>query len=194
MWLHSFVIGIGDLAVCVGTDDDDLAAALAPWVVDAPATLVDFGAELHPRETPRGIARTLPNLRRGSNWIASAPAADPVRDGLLRILGALAEQPVPGEFRLAAVPVLRDGAVDLLTVDEVAHGSYRRLSRGGATPLLVDRVSIDPEALTVRIAAPLGSGQPRSWPHCGAGASPTAAASPTHRHLSPRSSLPLPHG
>lgn len=169
MWLHSFVIGIGDLAVCVGTDDDAIVDALAPWVIDEPATLVDFGVQLHPRPTARGVARTHPNLRHGSDWIASAPDPQVVSDGLMRILGALAAEPAEGEFRLAAVPSLRNGAVDLLTVHEVAHGSYRQLSRGGAKVVVVDRVDIDPERLTVRIAAPLGSGeQPtvlplRSW-------------------------------
>jgi hypothetical protein len=180
VWLHSFVIGIGGLAVCVGTDDDGLAAALSPWVIDAPATLVDFGAQLHPPPAARGSARVHPNLRHGSDWIASAPDPAVVREGFLRILGALAGEPAPGEFRLAAVPSVRDGAVDLLTVPEVSHGSYRRLSRGGSKLLLVDRVDVDPAALTVRIAAPLGSSDPplvwplRSWHTVPLGPSPDA--------------------
>lgn len=176
MWPHSFVVGVGGISVCIGTDDPDLVASLAPWCIDEatdlaePVDLYDYGIELHPAQPDaRGVPRVMPNLRHGSDRLATVPDEGPLVDGLLRILGGLEAERVDGEFALSGVPLVCDDGVHLLTVEEMKHGSYRRFAADGAMPLLVDRVWVDPDALTVRVAAPLGSGRPaevlplRAW-------------------------------
>ena len=160
MWPHSIVIGVGDTAVCVGTDDAHLIAALAPWVIDEPAELVDYGAQLLPPAAPRGQPRALANLRHGSDWLASSPDPGPIREGFLRILGAVANATGPAEICLSGVPLLRDGAINLAAPDEAAHASARLLSRDGQQPLLVDSVIIDTEQLQVTVAGTLDGQQP----------------------------------
>lgn len=171
MWPHSLVLGLGRTAVCVGTDDHDLAAHLAPWAITEPAELVDLAAELHPTSPVDGrSARPMANLRRGSDWLAATPDPGPVRDGLLRILATIAADGIAADtiaadddmrgasrrMMLAGVPSIRDGAVDLLALAQVATGSYRRLAAAADRLPLVDRVVVDVDALTVHVAAPLG--------------------------------------
>lgn len=155
MWPHSFVLALGDGEVCVGSDDEHLVQRFAPWIVDRPGGLVDFGVELHPIPAGPRMPRALPNLRHGSAHLAAAPDASVLVDGLARILGACARLPGPGEFLLCAVPVVGAKGVELMTPGEVSGGSYRQMARRGRRPLLVDRVAIDPVAATARIAAPL---------------------------------------
>jgi hypothetical protein len=151
--------------VCVGTDDHDLAAYLAPWAIIEPAELVDLAAELHPRSPADGNgARMMANLRRGSDWVAATPDPGPVGDGLLRILAAIAADDIAADdmrgagrrVMLAGVPSIRDGAVDLLPPAQLATGSYRRLAAAADRLSLVDRVVVDVDSLTVQVATPLG--------------------------------------
>ena len=157
MWPHSLVLELGGEEVCVGSDDEHLLGRLAPWAVDRPGGLVDYGVELHPIPAPPRMPRVLPNLRHGSSYLAAAPDEAVLVDGLLRILGACANGPAPGEFMFGAVPVVNGDGVELMTTREVSNGSYRQLARRGRQPLLVDRVAIDPVACTARIAGPLGA-------------------------------------
>lgn len=71
MWPHSFVVGIGDTAICVGTDDAVVASLLEPWVVDVDATLTDLVVlAVHPDQSGDASTRPLGVLRRGSAVIA----------------------------------------------------------------------------------------------------------------------------
>jgi len=160
VWPHSFVLALGGDEVCVGSDDAQLVQRFAPWTVDRPGGLVDFGVELHPIPAAPRAPRALPNLRHGSSYLAAAPDPAVLVDGLARILGACARPPAAGEFMLRAVPVVTADGVELMTPDEVSGGSYRQLSRRGRRPLLVDRVAIDALAGTARIAAPLATDEP----------------------------------
>ena len=156
MWPHSLVIGVGEVAVCVGTDDAGLAAHLQPWAVDEPAGLVDYALTLHPPERPRGEPRELPSLRHGTDVLARTQDTDLLRDGLLRTLAALAPSPA-GTVRLSGVPLLRDGAVHLAPPELAAVLPSRWLAQHGFTPVWVQSVAVNPATLQVHIAAPLGS-------------------------------------
>ena len=160
MWPHSVVIGVGDTAVCVGTDDSHLVDALAPWIIEEPAELFDYGAQLLPPPAPRGQPRALANLRHGSDWLASSPDPAPIREGLLRVLGGIADREGAGEIRLAGVPLMDGATINVAAPEEAAHASVRQLSRGGRLPLLVDGVIIDTERLLVRVSGALDGSHP----------------------------------
>ncbi len=157
MWPHSFVLALDGDEVCVGTDDADLVRRFAPWAVDRPDGLVDYGIELHPVPAGPRMPRVLPNLRHGSDYLVAAPDPEVLADGLARILAASARPVAEHEVLLGAVPVVHGDAVELMTPMEVSRGSYRQLARRGRRPVLVDRVAIDPIAGTARIPAPLDS-------------------------------------
>lgn len=158
MWPHSLVIGVGEVAVCVGTDDADVAAHLQPWAVDEPAGLVDYALTLHPPERLRGEPRELPSLRHGTDVLARTQDPDLLRDGLLRTLAALASTPA-GTVRVTGVPLLRDGVVHLAPPELAAVLPSRWLAQHGYTPVWVQSVAVNPTTLQVHIAAPLGSDQ-----------------------------------
>jgi hypothetical protein len=163
VWPHSLQLGIGETAVCVGTDDAAIAAQLAPWaLVDDPSVvapeLVDFGLELHPaRPAHRAAPRTLPNLRHGTTVIGRGGDVAALSDGLLRTLGSFLSPLPAGCLRLSGLPLLRDGAVELAPPDVADHLSSRWLQARGLQPLHVASVVVDPATLEVHIDAPLGS-------------------------------------
>ena len=159
-------LAIGDIVVVIGTDDDQLAATLAPWLTTVPLdfdlSLVDFSAELHPpRPENRSVPRSIPVVHHGTVVLARSTDLDEVRASLLRVLGALAAVVPDGHVRLTGTPLLRDGAVELAAPNMAADGS-RALRRRGYQPLYSGSVIIDPAALTVSIAPPLGSREPQT--------------------------------
>lgn len=171
MWPHSLHIPAGEAAVAVGTDDDELAALLAPSAVppsalgsSAPHT--DLGLELHPEPpTRRGLPRLLPSFQHGTKLIGRCTEPGPLRDGLLRTLASIAAPLPEGHVRLAGLPLLVDGGVALAPADVADRTSHRGLVRRGLTPVYVPSVAIDPQTLLVHIPAPFaGGGRPISAP------------------------------
>lgn len=163
MWPHSLVLAIGESAVCVGTDDAALAEQLRPWQLatdlhGAHVQLVDYAIELHPpKPEHRAAPRTLPSLRHGTAILGRGTDLDALRDGFLRVLGSFAA-PVPhGCVRLLGLPLLRDGAVDLVPPDMADHLSSRWLHQRGFTPVYVASVVVDTRTLEVHIDAPLAT-------------------------------------
>ena len=162
-------LSIGENLVVVATDDDQLAATLAPWLTTAHAdfneSLVDFSAELHPaRPEQRSVPRSIPVVHHGTAALARSNDVDELRAALLRVLGSLAAAVPEGHVRVSGVPLVRDGAIELATPNAAADGS-RALRRRGYEPLYSGSVIVDPAALVVSIAAPLGSsGQPITAP------------------------------
>lgn len=161
MWPHSLVLGLGESAVCVGTDDAALAEQLSPWQLaaephGAPEQLVDYAIELHPpKPQHRAAPRLLPSLRHGTATLARSTDVDALRDGFLRILGSFVA-PVPrGCVRVLGLPLLRDGAVELVPPHMADHLSGRWLHDRGFTPVPVASVVVDPLTLEARIDAPL---------------------------------------
>lgn len=164
MWLHLMSLAIGDVIVVVATDDDALAATLAPWQATVPSDFdllqIDFSAELHPPPPAhRSLPRSIPVVHHGTVVLARSTDLDELRDALLRSLGSIAMEVPAGCLRLSGVPLLRDGGIELAALQTGADGS-RALRRRGFDPLYSGSVVIDPRALTVQIAAPLGSSVP----------------------------------
>ena len=162
MWPHQFTIALGDTAVGIGTDDDQLAAALALWQISPDELLdplrIDFGVEWHPSgPTGRGVPRPVPTNQHGSTVVGRATDIGALRDGLLRTLGAVVA-PVPaGHVRLTGLPLLRDGAIELVSPGVISRLSHRGLLARGFTPIYVPGVVIDPIAMRATIAAPWGT-------------------------------------
>ena len=173
MWPHQFTIALGDVAVGIGTDDDQLATTLAPARIEPGELLdperVDFGMEWHPARPARGVPRSLPTNQHGSSVIGRATDLAALRDGLLRTLADAAAPTPPGCVRLTGLPLLRDGAVELVSPDDIGQLSHRRLVARGYSPTYVPSVLIAPGTLTVHIAAPWGTDAPptvaplRTW-------------------------------
>lgn len=167
MWPHSLVLGIGESAVCIGTDDDGIAEQLRAWelpdepVPGEPVTrLVDYAIELHPpHPQQRAAPRTLPNLRHGTSVLGRGADLDALRDGFLRTLGSFVAPVPPGCVRLLGLPLLRDGGVELVPPEMAGHLSSRWLHHRGFGAVHVASVVIDPTRLEVRIDAPLGASE-----------------------------------
>lgn len=162
MWPHSFDLALGDAVVGVGTDDDEIAALLAPFALPDDSRLPsirtpDFGLELHP-DPPvhRAQPRALPSLQHGTLIVGRSGDVAPLRDGLLRTLASVgpAEH---GTVRLTGLPLLVEGGVILAPPEVADRGSLRRLRNTGHTPIYVPSVSIDPAGLTVHLPAPFGT-------------------------------------
>lgn len=166
MWPHVLLIAVGDTAVCIGTDDDEIADLLRSWCVpvgSVPAIdrvdRVDFGLELHPpAPSHRALPRTIPTLSHGIRVVGRARDIDALRDGLLRTLGSLSAQVPSTHVRLAGLPLLcDDGAVEVASPDELDRVADRWLRQRGLAPIYVPSAVVDPHTLTVRIEAPFGS-------------------------------------
>ncbi len=168
MWPHSLVVGIGGTAIRVGTDDADLAAYLEPWRIDQLAEEqadellddppVDYAVELHPPPPAnRADPRPLANLRHGTDVIARAADAALMRDGLLRILASFETPAPPHQVRLAGIPILHNGVVDVVPTRYVEQLSHRALGAQGLLAVYVHSVLVNPDSLEVFIDAPLGS-------------------------------------
>jgi len=153
-------LALGDLVVVVGTDDDHLAATLAPWLTFAPgidASVVDLSAQLHPPPPAhRSGPRLIPVVQHGTVVLARSTDIDELRTALLRVLGSLTVDVPEGCVRLTGVPLLRDGAIELASLRTATEGS-RALRRRGYEPMYSGSVIIDPVALTANIPPPLGS-------------------------------------
>ena len=160
MWPHLMTLALGDLVVVVGTDDDQLATTLAPWVTTNPdidQSVVDFSAQLHPPPpVHRSGPRLIPVVHHGTVVLARSTDIDELRTALLRVLGSLTADVPEGCVRLTGVPLLRDGAVELASLQTAAEGS-RTLRRRGYEPMYSGSVIIDSVALTVNIPPSLGS-------------------------------------
>ena len=153
-------LGLGDLVVVVGTDDDQLATTLAPWVTTNPdidAAVVDFSAQLHPPPpVHRSGPRLIPVVHHGTVVLARSTDIAELRTALLRVLGSLVADVPEGCVRLTGVPLLRNGAIELASLQTATEGS-RALRRRGYEPMYSGSVIIDPVALTANIPPPLGS-------------------------------------
>ena len=206
MWPHSLIVAVGAALVGVGTDDDELAALLAPWAADAavsPLRTPDFGLELHPPPpVHRAQPRTLPSLRHGTVVIGRTTDAAALRDGLLRTLASVAVMPSAGQVRLTGLPLLIDGGVVLAPPEVADHGSLRRLRNAGHVPVYVPSVVIDTATLLVHVPAPLGDSAAvavvaplREWwlPEMDRGVEPSAVTRSVGRmaaHAVPRLAAP----
>ncbi len=153
-------LALGDLVVVVGTDDDQLAASLAPWLttnLDIDLSVVDLSAQLHPPSpVHRSVPRSIPVVHHGTVVLARSTDIDELRTALLRVLAALTTEVPEDCVRLTGVALLRDGALELASPHTAAEGS-RALRRRGYEPMYSGSAIVDPVALTVTIPAPLGS-------------------------------------
>jgi hypothetical protein len=163
VWPHLITLGLGDTAVVIATDDDSLVTVLTPWTLADSAGLdlqtVDFTAELHPvAPGHRAIPRTIPAVRHGACVLERSTDIVELRTGLLRVLQSLHQEVPEGCVRVAGMPLMRNGRVELATLRAGADGN-RALRRRGFQPICAGSVVVDPHAMTVQIPPPLGSAE-----------------------------------
>ena len=165
MWPQLLTLDLGGVDIVVGTDDDQLAETLAPWRTsgaDIDPSVIDFSAQLHPpRPSQRSGLRQIPVVHHGTVVLGRSTDTDELRTALLRVLGSLTAEVPEGCVRLTGVPLLRDGTVELASLQWAADGS-RALRRRGYEPMYAGNVIIDPVALTVRIPEPLAVSSSRA--------------------------------
>jgi len=158
VWPLHIMVGVGDTAVSVGTDDAAVIAMLEPWRIDETADLVDYGIRLNlAGATQRGAARAFPYLRHGSHDIARSRDPQVLIDALMRILGALERPAQPGQVRLALMPLMRNGSALLAPETHVGTIPERWMDAHGISRCLATSTLVDLDSLAVVIEPPLGS-------------------------------------
>ncbi len=163
------MLGIGDTAISVGTDDTDLIARLEPWRIDLAADLVDYGVRLQPLASEqRGAPRKLPHLRHGSTDLAYSRDTEYLTGALLRILGSFTQPAPAGHVRLGLMPIERNGVALLAPTPSVGTLPERWMKAHDMQPHLAVSSLIHLESMSVVIDPPLGSSEvPRSLPLAG---------------------------
>jgi len=158
VWPLSFVLGVGETAVTIGTDSPSILEQLAPWRIDEPAALVDFGLELTPAQPEeRSAPRLLPNLRHGSDRIAQCDRPEVLSESLRRILGGFAAPPTTTQLRVRGATLVRKGIAYLVPLSNLSSLSYRWLQRHGFDAFYVPSARLDAATVELVIDAELGS-------------------------------------
>lgn len=152
------MVGVGDTAISVGTDDADVIAMLEPWRIDETAELVDYGIRLNRTgELERGAKRDFPFLRNGSRDMARSRDPQVVIDSLLRILGSFERPTQPGQVRLALLPLVRNGGALLVPESQVAGIPERWMHARAITRYVALSTLVDARSPAVVIEPLLGS-------------------------------------
>lgn len=166
MWPHSITIGLGGTAVVVASDDSSIVEELGPWSVDVERSVVDLALETTPAQpAERSAPRTLPNLRHGSDRIATSPDVAMLRAALMRMLAAHGSRHATGFLRLPGMVLVREGRATVVPLGGARFVAHRQFRRLGFDPVYAQSVLIDVAAVEAVIDAPLGSTEsPRRLP------------------------------
>lgn len=152
------MVGVGDTAISVGTDDPDVIAMLEPWRIDETAELVDYAVRLNRVDaTARTGPRDFPYLRHGSRDIARSRDPQVLIDALMRILGSYERPAQPGQVRLALMPLVRNGVALLAPESHVGTIPERWMKARDITRYLSISSLVDLPSLTVLVEPRLGS-------------------------------------
>ena len=161
MWPHSITVGLGRTAVAVGSDDSSIIEGLEPWRIDVERDVVDLAIEISPAQpSDRSAPRTLPNLRHGSDRIATSTDVSMLRDALMRVLAAHETRHATGFLRLPGMVLVRNGVGTLVPLSSARLVGQRQLERMGYEPVTAQSVLVDAGTCEAVIDAPLGSGAP----------------------------------
>ena len=152
------MVGVGDTAISIGTDDPEVIDLLEPWRIDETAELVDYGVRLNRAGVvERGVKRDFPFLRNGSRDMARSRDPQVVIDSLSRILGSFERATQPGQVRLALMPLVRNGGALLVPEAQVADVPERWMHARGITRYVAVSTLVDAETPSVVIEPLLGS-------------------------------------
>jgi hypothetical protein len=157
VWPHSITVGIEGQAIAVGTDDPEAIAGLGPWRVEDVGGTVDYHLELHPEESGRGTPKRLPGLYHGSCTLLRTRDADRLRAALLRVLASHARPAHDGQFRVALMPLVRQGVALLAPPAAIGSVSDRWLVDQGIEAFHTVSSLVDVASGQVLVDPPLGS-------------------------------------
>lgn len=155
------MIGVGQVALTIGTDDTDIVRFLESWRIDEPSNLVDFGLLLHPAPpADRSAPRVLPSLKHGSDVIARSDDTALLCDALLRMITAATEPAPPRMLRVQGAVLEHEGRAFVVPEGNARTLSLRALAQRGVRYWPGQTVLIDPRTQHVVLDPPFGSGVP----------------------------------
>ena len=161
MWPHHIKIGVGDTALSVASDDEQIIERLLPWRIGPADDLIDYTVRLHPVPADDPAApKVMPSLSRGSLSLARSPDPDRVAESLFELLGEFANPPGPGQIRLRMTAAIRNGTAVLFPAVMSRELSDRRMAQLGIDVRLGGRATrVDTELMAVVTDPPLGSAE-----------------------------------
>jgi hypothetical protein len=165
VWPHSIVIGVGDTAISVASDDGDFVASLEPWRVGLDVDVVDFVVELAPAraEASRGL-RYLPRLLHGTCPLFRLPDPVDVVAATRRVLASYGPTGSPRLLRIALMPVVGpDGRALLVPPGHAGALAQRWYASRGLRPLYTVGCVLDVDEWRVTVDPGLGSDGAQEW-------------------------------
>jgi len=157
VWPHLITIGVGDMAIAIGTDSPDVMATLEPWRIDYVGEPTDYCLELSPESPGPGRPRPLPGLYHGSTALLRSRDTTRLTTTLLRVLSSHARPAGDHQVRVALMPVIRGGVAMLLPRASIGAVPDRWLLAQGIEAIYTVSSLVDTDGAQVLIDPPLGS-------------------------------------
>jgi hypothetical protein len=157
VWPHLITIGVGDMAIAIGTDSPDVMATLEPWRIDHVGEPTDYCLELSPESPGPGRPRPLPGLYHGSTALLRSRDTGRLTTTLLRVVSSHARPAGEHHVRVALMPVIRGGVAMLLPRASIGAVPDRWLLAQGIEAVYTVSSLVDVERAQVLIDPPLGS-------------------------------------